>query len=239
MNFVLWSQATPAAALFAQLTPAALKEIAQAITIQLNRDLSPCWGGDYAMRVGAGPGDLTAGEVSCAILDTLPVAGAVADHGVDPNAVPVIEIGLTDCDGILSGSTPLSGAASHEALETAVDKFCNGWRDDGAGFEWAQEACDAVQEWTYAIGGVPVSDFVTPEFFGPGSVGPYNFLGIPGQTAGSALALPAPFSTAPGGYQVRRVSGTGEVQVTGMIAAHRRARKRHPSSRTYRRGARV
>lgn len=206
------------------------QQMAHALLVQLNRDLATYWGGAYAVRVGAGYTDVNPGEVVCSIMDSLPNApGAVAYHDVAAQEVPVIFLARTQCNSILSGSSSVSCALSHELCETAGDVFCNAWRDDGQGYEWAQELCDAVQESSYDIDGVTVSNFVLPAFFAPGAPGPYDMLG----NVGTAL------QTTPGGYQIRRTSGGGEAQVTGDIHPGRLARKRHFASRTYRRGARV
>lgn len=217
------------------ISPAQLATIAAALDLQLNRDVATRWGGSYAVRAGANKTDVLPGEIACAIVDSLPAApGAVAYHDVDGNEVPVVFLARTECNSLTSGADSVSSALSHELCETAGDPFVNAWRDDGAGAEWAQELCDAVQEAGYQVNGVTVSDFVLPAFFAPVAAAPYDYLGTVGQGA-----VTAPLQTMPGGYQLRRTAGTGEAQVDGAVGAHRLAKKRHPSSRTYRRGARV
>jgi hypothetical protein len=236
MQFVLVDESTLATAgsMFGgPLTPAILTSVAAALTIYMNRDLGTVWGGAYRVRAGSGPTDVQPGEIVCAIQDALPTApGAVAYHDVEGAEVPVIFLARSQCNSISTGPDSISGALSHELAETAGDPAVNKWVDDGQGHEWCHELCDAVQEWGYEVSGIAVSDFVLPAFFAPGAIGPYSFCGLTagGPQLGSAL------STAPGGYQMQRVSGTGETQVTGEIGAHRMARKRSPTSRSYRRG---
>ena len=229
-SFVLIDESTTGAILHPQVGPA-LPAMAAALAVYANRDVASHWGGAHLVRVG--DGTLLPGEVACAIVDVLPNApGAIAYHAVDGSAVPVIFLALESCDGILSGANAVSTALAHEIAETIGDAAINLWADDGAGWEYARESCDAVESWMYAIGGVTVSDFVLPSFFAPNSSGPWNYLATTG-----GPGVYGPFATAPGGYQIRRTSGGGEVQVNGAIQASRLARKRHATSRTSRRGA--
>jgi len=212
-----------------------LAAIAAALDVQLNAHVSPYWGGNYSVRAGAAGDVPLAGEVVCALVDSLPDApGAVAYHDVDGHETPVVWLARTACNSLTSGSDSVSSALSHELCEAAGDPFVNAWRDDGHGSEWAQELCDAVQETGYTQDGIAVSNFVLPSFFAPGASGPYDYLGALGRPA-----ISAPLQTAPGGYQINRTGGGGEVQVFGAIAPRRRARKAHFSSRTSRRGARL
>lgn len=225
-TFVLLKEVT-SSALAAQVTPEWLTKAAASLTVQLNRDFAPCWGGSYLVRVGSRPTDIAKGEIAFSILDTLPSApGAIAYHDVDGNAVPIAFLALSTCNTL----DDVSSAISHECCETGADAGCNLWADDGAGTEWAHEACDAVESASYKIGDITVSDFVTPAFFVRNSSGPYSFMGV----------AYAPFQTAGGGYQIKRTSGTGESQVTGDLGSKRGMRavrgEHHWSSRTARRG---
>ena len=209
-----------------------LEQVAQACTVQLDRDVATEWGGNYSVRAATSSTDLQTGEYAFALLDTLPDApGAIAYHSVDGNDVPVLLVGLDQCATL----DDLSVAISHELCETAGDEATNAWRDDGAGYEWAQELCDAVQARSYAIDNVMVSDFVLPAFFGPNHAGPYSYMG----RMGLAMDLTTPFATAVGGYQIRRATAGGSVsQVWGDLGI-RAARAKHWGSRTFRRGVRV
>jgi hypothetical protein len=199
MNFVLLLEAT---ANTLGVTPANLLQIASAITVQLNRDVAPAWGGTHLVRV-SDPGAILPGEIAFAILDNLPDApGAVAYHDVEGNGVPVAFAALAMCNAILTGSDSLSVAISHECCEAVGNPAVNEWVDDGFGNEWCHELCDAVEAVTYSVDGVDVSDFVLPSFFDHGATGPYSHQAATGM----------PFATAPGGYQIQRTSGTNEHQ---------------------------
>ena len=212
-----------------------LDAIAGALEVQLNRDVATWWGGSYAVRAGASKTDIQAGEIACALLDSLPGApGDVAYHDVTGAEVPGVFLARTQCTSLVVGSDSVSSALSHELCEAAIDPYCNAWRDQGNGTEVAQEGCDAVQEAGYEVNGIAVSDFVLPAFFANGSAPPFDYLGTVG-----VGAVDAPFATMPGGYQLTRSGAGNETQVTGKMGERRAAKRAHWSSRTFKRGARV
>ena len=145
MNFVLINEGTSVSPLTAQLTPAVLTRIAAAITVQLNRDFAPEWGGAYVVRAGSSKTDIVPGEIVFALVDTTDVPDAVAYHDVQGAAVPFALLALTTCSTIDDVTTGIS----HECCETGADVDCDVWVDDGAGNEWAQETCDAVESASY------------------------------------------------------------------------------------------
>lgn len=212
------------------LTAQILSDIAAACTVQLNRDLSAEWGGNYEVRVGAGAGDIQPGEWVFAILPTLPNApSAIAYHDVDGNGVPTLFDGITLSQTLTGPGNSLSVGISHELCETAGDEGCNDWCDDGNGQSFAKELCDAVENNTYAINAVFMSDFLLKSFFVAGRKGPYNYMA---SAALGGVGPAAPFATASGGYQITRAQGAGETQVWGMAAR----RGWRAGSRRHRRG---
>lgn len=238
MRFVILDEATDignAPAYGGPIGYATLAAIANALQVQLNRDVATHWGGAYTVRPGQSKADIRDGEIVCALVDALPNApGDIAYHDVTGAESPVIFLARTQCNALTQGPDSVSCVLSHETNETAGDPFVNVWCDDGHGNEFARELSDAVQAATYSIAGVTVSDFVLPAFFAPGSTPPYDYLGTIGEGA-----ISAPFAIMSGGYQLKRTSGGGETQVFGQIAPGRMARKRNATSRTFRRGARV
>jgi hypothetical protein len=237
MQFVLidTSTAQTDAAVSGPITQPQLQEMAAALAIQLNRDVATEWGGNYSVRAGSGPQDVSPGEIVCNIVDALPDdPQAIAYHTDDGSSHPLVMLAKGTCNGILGGTQSISAAMSHELCETAVDRACNCWADDGQGSEWAQEACDATESDSYSIGNVTVSNFLLRSFFAPEAPAPWSYLGSLGREP-----IPGPFAVASGGYQMKRAASGQETQVNGSIREFRQAKARHPSSRTYRRGARV
>jgi hypothetical protein len=231
MRWVLLNEGK-SAPITAQASPTWLADVAGAMTVQLNRDLAPNWGGSYSVRAGKDANDVAADECVMALVDDLPQApDAVAFHSVLGNAQPFALESLNACNTL----DDVSKAISHELCEAAGDPYTNLWADGGQGTSYARELCDAVESWGYLINGIQVSDFVLQSFFAVGAVGPYHFLA----STGEMPDLAGPFATAWGGYQVVRAEGSTTSQIHGAIAVSRLPKRRHWSSRTYRRGARV
>jgi hypothetical protein len=204
------------------VTSSHLLQIAHAVTIQLNRDVSPHWGGTHLLRV-SDASEIMPGEVPIAILDELPDApGAVAYHDVQGNGVAAVFASLAMCNSILTGGDSLSVAISHECIESIGNPAVNMWVDDSLGNEWCHELCDAVEAVTYSVNGVDVSDFVLPSFWDRGAKGPYSHQG----------AATLPYVTAPGGYQIMRTSGTNEHQ-TALESHEPKALYHGPSGRPW------
>lgn len=221
-----------------KVTTLELQNIARAVTIQLNRDYAPKWGGSYNVRVSDGT-DLQDGEVVFSIVDSLPdeEKDVVALHTVTGNGVAVAYEAQAMCNSVTTGKDSMSVAISHECCETACDYACNEWVDDGEGSEYAKECCDSVESNYYAVSldentSIDVSAFALPAFFNPNdSKGPYSFPELPIK----------PLQTYVGGYQNKRTSGGGETQVTAEMSGRQRIhslKRRHWSSRAYRRGLR-
>lgn len=249
LRFVLLDESNGATTIAGEsMTPGALATIAAATQIQLNRDFSAEWGGNFTVRSGTGAGDIQPGEVVFALLPTLDTPDAVAYHDVNGNGVPTCFDAITLSETILGPGNSVSVAVSHELLETPGDEGCNVWCDDGQGGSVALEVADGVESNTYELNGVHVSDFLLRSFFVPGAKGPYNFMALAGLLG--AIGPSKPFETAPGGYQIVRTMGAGEHQVTalyhgaiggprpGTRAYVRIEKRRHRSSRTFRRGVR-
>lgn len=206
MNFLLVNRST--------LVPdRAVELIAQAVNVQLNRDVLPAWR-RLSCAVVAGkvplPGDLRIDVVDA--LDETDVLGyhSEDDKGVISGVVGVRAV-LDAGGGILAaGSSGDSVAAvvSHEVLEAKFDPNANLYADTlGAsphGSAMAFELCDPVQASSYYVGQVQVSNFVTPSYFDPHGPGPWDFL----------RRLPGPFQLEAGGYGIFR-AGAQERAVFG------------------------
>jgi hypothetical protein len=59
----------------------------------------------------------------------------------------------------------VSVAASHELAEMLVDPAINLWALGPEGRLYSYEVCDAVEEETFPVRGIPMSDFVYPAYF--------------------------------------------------------------------------
>ncbi len=99
----------------------------------------------------------------------------------------------------------VASVLAHEvSIELPVDPNCTEYGVDAAGNEYDLEPADPVQTNLYVKmakmpwGNVPVSvsDFVLPNWFQPGSHGPWNFLA-------NDFPLSGPFQVAPGSYVMK------------------------------------
>lgn len=207
----------------ADVTPAILAQIAAACQLQIYQDFSPFWG-NPGVTVVEGPAP-AAGDPSVPVYvrASSDVAGAAGYH--DDQGIFVFRDGLP---GLTSGPFSLSVVISHEIIETLGDPGANRFADAGGGVEYAIELCDAVESSCYEVGGVSVSAFLLPSWFDPEGSAPFAFGAAPRK----------PFTLDPAGYQIVRQVTAAATQVSALHAPRpeRLAAKRHPSSRTSRRG---
>jgi hypothetical protein len=225
-----------------KLTPTVLAQMAAILTIYANRNVASEYGGDHLIRAANGPGDLQVGEIPFAILATLDNApGAIAYHDVDAQAAPDCFDAITLSNSLLGPGNSLLVALAHEIAETIADEGANLLAQGSDAQGYAREACDPVESNSYPIsladGTVGyVSDFVLRSYFVPNHPGPWNWMAS--RNLGGA-AVGAPLQVATGGYQITYASIGAQGQVNGAIRASRLLKKRHPTSRTHRRGVRL
>jgi hypothetical protein len=193
---------------------------------------------NLSIRVASSPDDRQPGELACNFRDTLDVQGALAYHQV-VNGLPDVEVGVDLFTGLTDGDEPLTVGFTHELLEMLGDPGANEWADkqDGSGLMCAKEFCDLVQNTNFAAkNGIPVTNFVLPAYFIPGSIGPYDYLNAvkdPKDTShGYEIQAPSPTDVT----QVAGLSGLPHTRMAGSLTDVQRKRKSHPLSRTSRRG---
>ncbi len=178
-----------------------LDAIAEALSIQIERDFAPAWRTLPSPVTVGGRGER---------IHFFESAHQAADYGwhiVDadgrPYAHAFVAPSVANGSGWITGTDPISATASHEALEMLADPAANEYCLDDEARLWSREVCDPVQESLYRIvaGGmrVPVSNFVLPAFFNPWASPPYDHLGV----------LKKPFTLDKGGYAVYERSTAG------------------------------
>lgn len=198
-----------------EITDEAVQFMLPALETQWNRDLIPIWPVDDVkltfVAQGAQPAPT---EWWLVFLNDADQAGALAYHDLTPTGLPISKVFVKT---IMDDGDRVSVATSHELLEMAVDPWLNAAFQDHTGRFWAGEIADPVEDaqYGYDIGGVEVSDFVTPNWFGHQH--PTTQMDF-GNHAGAA------FSILPGGYaQWFNPSpwhgGGGWQQVIGHMAA--------------------
>jgi len=158
--------------------------------LQINNDFQPYWGGKAII-------DTKAGGWPIYLVDFADIDGALGYHDVDANGVPFAKVFVQTStnDGV-----DWESVASHEVLETLTDSNANTSVTGPDGCQWYREASDAVEDVEYSRNGVPLSDFVTPNYFVKDSQGPYDFLAV----------LKGPFTITDGGYVPESCGGAAK-----------------------------
>lgn len=182
-----------------QIDSGLLQQAAAALNIQVTRDLTQFWNVQANVRYLPSPKQIPAGVWPVFLVKQLP-PGEGGFH-MDRHNQPYAEVIATP------DSDEWTIDASHEIIEMLVDPYgnrlqnstsieiSNGKIIDGTGeFAYLVEACDPCEadDYSYAIAGVAVSDFLTPHFYDPVETAGtrYSFTG----------AIKAPRQILPGGY---------------------------------------
>lgn len=130
-------------------------------------------------------------------LDDADQADALGYHDITKNGQPVSKVFVktTLADGQL-----VSVTACHELFEMAIDPVANLWSEASDGTLYAYEMCDAVEEDTFEVDGISMSNFLHPAWFEP-----FNH---PAGTKFDHLGrLTAPFTMTHGGYVITMKHG--------------------------------
>jgi len=108
----------------------------------------------------------------------------------------------------------VSVTACHELFEMAIDPLANLWAEAADGTEYAYEMSDPVEEDTFLVDGIQMSNFVHPSWFEP-----FNH---PAHTKFDHLGLlKKPFSMTKGGYMIVKKKGKVK-EVFGSAAKEKR-----------------
>lgn len=206
------------ACVFHQTVPLGVDPAALLVALQeyVDKHLGPVWSVGCKLRLSdvVGPG-----EWMLVWADDADQAGALGYHN-DPLGRPV---GYVFVRTSQRAGEPISVTASHELAEMLIDPGANLGAFTPRGRWAALEICDPVESETFAINGLPVSDFVYPPWFGePGQV--YDHLGH----------LSKPWQLLRGGYIPVWQSG-GWTQIFGSFA---KAAAFREEDRQLRRGSR-
>jgi hypothetical protein len=182
-----------------------------ALAQQWNSDLVPVWGVDPVNMTWFDKSSTPSpGMWWCVFLDDSDQADALAYHDLTSEGLPIAKVFAKT---ILADNALVSVGASHELLEMAVDPWLNSAYQGPDGRFWAGEIADPVEDDQYAYdggGGIMVSNFVTPNWFGH-------------QNAGVQVDLKnvinKSFAIASGGYAQWFDPSHGWQQITGNAAA--------------------
>jgi hypothetical protein len=192
------------------ISDADVQKMIPAFDQQWNKDLRPIWGVDAATFNFIPKGRMPpAGSWWCVFLDNSDQADALAYHDLTNEGLPISKVFAKT---LMQDKASISVGATHELCEMAVDPWLNSAYQDPHGTFWAGEVCDPVEsdQYGYEIGGVLVTDFITPNWFAH-------------EHAQGAIDLKnhahTAFQVLSGGYAQRFDPRRGWVQVNGRTAA--------------------
>jgi hypothetical protein len=129
--------------------------------------------------------------------DDADTAGALGYHDLTEKGQPISKIFVKTT---LADNQLVSVTACHELFEMAIDPIANLWAEAADGTEYAYEMSDPVEEDTFPVNGIQMSNFVHPSWFEPfkhPSGTKYDHLG----------RLTKPFSMTKGGYMIIKKNG--------------------------------
>jgi len=144
-----------------------------------------------------------------AYFDNADAAGALGYHDLTKDGQPVSKVFVKTT---LAVNQLISVTACHELFEMAIDPIANLWAEGPDGVEYAYEMSDPVEDDTFLIDGIAMSNFVHPAWFEPFKHPPatkYDHLGL----------LSKPFSMTKGGYMIVKQNG----KVTQLYASNEKA----------------
>lgn len=145
-----------------RFTTPELTRAALALLAQVNRDVAPAppfgYGLSCFVHASQAPQPF---EWQIGLFTDPDQPGALGYHDETPSGLPLAKV-----FPFLDPSQPWTVTASHELVETLVDPLiCKVAQSPIDGKMWAYEPCDAVEQDTYEINGVTVSNFVLPPYF--------------------------------------------------------------------------
>jgi hypothetical protein len=138
-----------------------LERLRSALQVQVDRDFGPIWGLGCSLSIVSAP---RPGVQRLIFLDDADQADALGYHELTPDGLPQGKVFVETT--FRDGENP-TVTASHELLEMLADPKLNQIeRRPPALHAYALEVCDAVEETTYTIDGITVSNFQKPAWFG-------------------------------------------------------------------------
>jgi len=129
--------------------------------------------------------------------DDADTAGALGYHDLTHKGQPISKVFVKTT---LAANELVSVTACHELFEMVIDPLANLWAEAPDGTEYAYEMSDPVEEDTFLVDGLEMSNFVHPSWFEP-------FKHPPGTKFDHLGLLKKPFSMTKGGYVIVKKKG--------------------------------
>lgn len=215
-----------------QVSDADVKTMALACSKQIALHVAPAYGMlpvQVTFLANGAPPPKSARLIT--VMDTLDDAQALGYHTEDGAehiwGVVGTKAAMDQGAKALTGPYSISSILSHEVIELFGDPRINLWADNGRGTQVAVELCDPVENDSYLVDGVAVSNFVYPAWF--------DHLAAKGDRFDYMGRLTRPFTMARGGYWVEMKAGKTSQKFGEDVPEWRRAAKQAGFSRSHRR----
>ena len=156
-----------------------------------DRHFLPVWGFPVKLYNTRKP---RPGDWQMLYMDDADQADAEGYHDLTHKGVPVSYVFVKS---VLLNHEPVSLTACHELFEMVIDPIANLWADGRNGWQYAYEMCDPVEEDTFLVDGLTMSNFVYPTWFEP-------FAHRRGTKYDHLGRLQEPFGMTHDGYVIRR-----------------------------------
>lgn len=183
-----------------------------AMQAYVDRHVAPVWGTPARLVKSS---DFVKNAWAMVFLDDADAPGALAYHDLTPTGLPLSKVFVktTLDDGAL-----VSVSASHELVEMLVDPAINLMTTGpDPKLIYAYESADPVEELTFKVKGIAMSDFVYPAYF--------EVFHKPGSVRFDHLdKVKRPFQILAGGYQIIFRNGKWS-QLHGSVAKKARFRR--------------
>jgi hypothetical protein len=181
----------------------------EAMQAYVDNHVAPVWGTPAKLIKTT---DFQAGAWAMVFLDNADQKGALAYHDLTPDDLPVSKVFVKTT---LANHDLVSVSASHELVEMLVDPAVNMMTTGpNPKLTYAYESADPVEESSFPVNGIAMSDFVYPSYFEvfrkPKSV-QFDHMNL----------VSKPFQILKGGYQIVMKNGK-ESNVFGSKAKEKR-----------------
>ena len=175
----------------------------------VDQDVAPVWGTPAKLVKS---GDFLAGKWAMVFLDDADQPGALAYHDLTPDGLPLTKVFVKTT---IANRGLVSVSASHELVEMLVDPAINLLTTGpDPKLVYAYESADPVEELSYPVRGIPMTDFVYPSYF--------EAFHKPDSVQFDRLKkVSKPFQILSGGYQIIFKNGKW-TQIYGSAAKKRR-----------------
>src|SRR5712692_926793 len=167
-----------------------LDALIAAMQAYINNNVVPVWGTPATLVKTT---DFQPGAWAMVFLDNADQAGALAYHDLTPDGLPEAKVFVKTT---LDNNDLVSVSASHELVEMLVDPAINLMTTGpNPKVMYAYESADPVEQLSFKVNGIPMTDFVYPAYFeifhGAGSV-----------RFDQLKKVNKPFQILSGGYQI-------------------------------------